>query len=450
MGVLILILLLCPICQGNWSYSSGLSTYIGENSVTFYCHYYTYVNRNKMIPEMFMEIRQSNSRNWRTLAKANTTGSYILDKDEKLGKYTIRPRSCEGGEFRCRITITASFTLSKCTIDPGLYSVFRCKVSNGSDVFTSEENNFVSTKVKPTHIQTPVITRRSNAIRASDEDFPRPWFVVHLKCTGEIESINGIPSQNIRWCMKIEDKFKEISLQHYPNTTLVWNSSDSCRHIQRSEIIYHIMQSDSFLEIMCESGYSIYARECGRGSISSTILINTSITTEGDANSSMVHDPTFEVTREIPSQALKAEDNTASIVVLSFLLCIVLVVVVAFIITTFRRGKSTIFGLEFRIERKKSEIDVLDNVQKTSSSFLQTCSESGNKSKDQADEPYEETEYNSEIQRQGVYENEVLKNEIFKDGKTSTKRAESDTCHYDGLHIKEERQEYEKLKLQKL
>ncbi|XP_062569641.1 uncharacterized protein LOC134231680 [Saccostrea cucullata] len=177
-----------------------------------------------------------------------------------------------GSYLSCRARIVLSLTLSRCSIDPNLYSIFRCSISNGSEISQSLEKSIISTKG-----QSPKKIQDLTIIKSSGE---RPGDVVQLKCIGEVESVNGLPSQNIRWCKNISGKFTEISLQDPPNIVPVSSSKDGCINVQQSEIFYHILQSDAYLEIMCESGYNEYTSECGKGSANSTIFINTKTSTE--------------------------------------------------------------------------------------------------------------------------------------------------------------------------
>ncbi|XP_062585770.1 uncharacterized protein LOC134247412 isoform X2 [Saccostrea cucullata] len=273
----ILFFLICPFCQvfsmhtGHWSLFASLSTTIGENNVILSCDFDDYINEDNIIPEMILEIRQNNTReDWKEVAKTNVTGSYILKTDQNFEIYLITSDRCypDPEEYiACRIQIFASLTLSRCSIDPNLYSIFRCRVSNGSEMFKSLEKSIVSTKG-----QSPKKIQALTIIKSSGE---KPGDVVQLKCIGEVESINGLPSQNIRWCKNISEKFSEISLQDPPITSVVSSSRDGCINVQESTIFYHIMKSDAYLEIMCESGYDKYTRECGKGSANSTLFINT-------------------------------------------------------------------------------------------------------------------------------------------------------------------------------
>ncbi|XP_062609488.1 uncharacterized protein LOC134271275 [Saccostrea cucullata] len=229
-----------------------------------------------------MQIRQNNTReDWKEVAYTNNTGSYLLETDQKLEIYFIRSSSCERFDWSlqnisCTIEINVSFTLSRCSIDPDFYPIFRCIFFYGSKLFKSPEKNIVSTKG-----QSPQKIKDLTVVKSSGE---RPGDIVQLKCIGEVESINGLPSQNIRWCKNIAGKFTEISLQDPPITAVVSNSKDGCINVQQSEINYHIMQSDAYLEIMCESGYDEYtlSSECGKGSANSTLFINTKNSTEAD------------------------------------------------------------------------------------------------------------------------------------------------------------------------
>ncbi|XP_062614504.1 uncharacterized protein LOC134276261 [Saccostrea cucullata] len=305
MYILILFIIFFPVCQvlgtGQWSMSAYPPTTMRGNSVSIYCYYY--MNTDRIIPEMFMEIRQTKNSDWKEIAMTNTTGSYLLVKDQDQQNYSISSSYVCYEGFRCGIRIFASFALSNCTVDPDLYSIFRCKVSNGSQTFKSSEKSFVSTKGQlPSEMQNPTIIRSNGEIQTGGKDPFRPGDVIHLQCEGEIESVNGNLARNcyenthqflcfclkdikryyIRWCKKKLGTFDEIPLQNPPNSGLVRSSKDGCTNVQKSEIFYHIMDSDAHLEIMCESGYNTRRKKCGNGSANSTIILNTSITSNGN------------------------------------------------------------------------------------------------------------------------------------------------------------------------
>ncbi|XP_062576106.1 uncharacterized protein LOC134237996, partial [Saccostrea cucullata] len=275
MYLMILFIVFCPFCQGYWSLYAVPTTTIGKNNVTVYCYIYEYPNENNIIPEVVMEIRTKNKRDWKELAMTNKTGSYTFQTDQSVDIYSMSSFNCRmypWSEINCRTRIIVSFTLSMCSIDPNLYTIFRCRVSNGSEIFESQEKSFVLTKgTSPNEIQAPTI------VKSSGEG---PGDVLHLKCIAEVESINGLPSQNIRWCKNISGKFTKIPLQDPPNIVPVSSSTDGCINVQQSEIFYHIMKSDAYLEIMCESGYNRYTSECGKGSVNATVFINTKTSTE--------------------------------------------------------------------------------------------------------------------------------------------------------------------------
>lgn len=87
--------------------------------------------------------------------------------------------------------------------------------------------------------------------------------------------------KDIRWCKKDSGKFKPMSLQDQPLTSLVSRSEDGCVLTQESKIFYHIERNDTDLEIMCESGYKTYRKECGIEGANATLYINTDMATGG-------------------------------------------------------------------------------------------------------------------------------------------------------------------------
>jgi hypothetical protein len=70
-----------------------------------------------------------------------------------------------------------------------------------------------------------------------------------------------------------------MTLQDQPITTLISRSKNGCKITQESKVFYHIERHDTDLEIMCESGYNKYRRECGIGSVNATLYINTDVVT---------------------------------------------------------------------------------------------------------------------------------------------------------------------------
>ena len=66
------------------------------------------------------------------------------------------------------------------------------------------------------------------------------------------------------------------------NTSIVSTSKNGCVVLQKSTIYYSLSNRDSNVEIMCESGYSPYGGECGKGSAHSTLYIRTDTLDEGN------------------------------------------------------------------------------------------------------------------------------------------------------------------------
>ncbi|XP_062599989.1 uncharacterized protein LOC134261569 isoform X2 [Saccostrea cucullata] len=415
----------------------------------------------------------------------------------------------------------------------------------------------------------------------------RPGDVVQFKCVGEVESINGVPSQNIRWCKNMSGKFTEISLQDHPFTAVVSSSKDGCMPIQQSEIFYHIMQSDAYLEIMCESGYNKYTSECGKGTANSTIFLNTKTSTEvgqwkvypilkydetevideqyfntqgigrtihlfcsassftsneqpmnwcvkktDDANWTKVvtqedaikssanksggemimfsqityhvteYDKVLHFTCEVSNfssspcgsglnfsrltirinahQTMPSEkESAATVAVISVFLCLILVAITALVIIIYRRGEMTVFGIAIKIERisnrfqlpedgnkviaepsqanssqriSQSSIRYIDEPIQINSQIDENKTEHKGQrdSEDNIQGLYEEPDCTMAVQRQSVYENELMKDEILNEGEKLKQQTESKICDYDELHIEEEQQNYEDLDLKQV
>lgn len=113
--------------------------------------------------------------------------------------------------------------------------------------------------------------------------------VLQLQCTGEVENINAISSQDIRWCKKENGKFKVLLLQDPPRASLFERSKDGCRVVQKSVIFYRISENDTNLEFMCESRYGPV---CGAQGINLTLSVPTIVksTDKWQMSPILVHD----------------------------------------------------------------------------------------------------------------------------------------------------------------
>ncbi|XP_056008116.1 uncharacterized protein LOC125665213 isoform X2 [Ostrea edulis] len=284
MTVLVWFVLCWSLCNGRWSIYVSPSSIMGEKNVTFQCSMYDFSSiRDDVEEHINIKIRQNKSTEWEDIVIANKTGSYWASTDTKKYGYSIYFQRCTVGSswyFYVRCHLVVSITLDRCTPDPDLYSVFRCQISKSTFTSVSPERNILFTKGQPpTHMHVPAILRGQTKSQNRNGEAFSVGDVIQIQCIGEIESINALPSQDIRWCKKDSGKFKPMSLQDQPLTSLVSRSEDGCVLTQESKIFYHIERNDTDLEIMCESGYKTYRKECGIEGANATLYINTDMAT---------------------------------------------------------------------------------------------------------------------------------------------------------------------------
>ncbi|XP_062607993.1 uncharacterized protein LOC134269801 [Saccostrea cucullata] len=239
------------------------------------------VNYIDIVPVMYAQIRHNKSSIWRNMAMLNKTGYYMLNTDSIEGNYSISDGGCEiqsgGAYYYCNMRIISLFTIRGCSIDPDLYSVFRCQFSNGSGILTSQEKDTVIKRDFGFYFLE--FGQGSIQLQTNHENPFSEGDVVQLQFSGNIRRISAL-TKGVRWCKKESGTFKPISLQDSPIMTLVPSGQDGCT--QFSLIFYHITQNDTDLEIMCDMKSSIYDTECREYSNTPKILINTSIETKGN------------------------------------------------------------------------------------------------------------------------------------------------------------------------
>ncbi|XP_061185616.1 uncharacterized protein LOC133193676 isoform X3 [Saccostrea echinata] len=243
--ILILLTLLCSFCQpeehfvfGHFGLDTNTYNYhlptVGNNNLTLGCTCTKF--QKNIIPSVTLRFLQNKSTHWRYICMANVTGFYWLNKN-KTSEFFFANQRC------------------------GYHDHYG--------------NSFCGQS--PKMLQGPTIIRGRTK---NNTELYRVGDVIQLQCVGEIESINGIPSENIKWCKKTPSGFRELKLQEPPLTTPLSSSEDGCTHVQKSEIFYHLTQTDEELEIICIAG-DRHSRECGQFGIRSNILIKARTEVDG-------------------------------------------------------------------------------------------------------------------------------------------------------------------------
>ncbi|XP_061185615.1 uncharacterized protein LOC133193676 isoform X2 [Saccostrea echinata] len=288
--ILILLTLLCSFCQpeehfvfGHFGLDTNTYNYhlptVGNNNLTLGCTCTKF--QKNIIPSVTLRFLQNKSTHWRYICMANVTGFYWLNKN-KTSEFFFANQRCgyhdHYGNSFCGLWLYYLFTLRTCSVDPDFTPVFQCYYTDDGSIFKSHEMRVFSIKGQsPKMLQGPTIIRGRTK---NNTELYRVGDVIQLQCVGEIESINGIPSENIKWCKKTPSGFRELKLQEPPLTTPLSSSEDGCTHVQKSEIFYHLTQTDEELEIICIAG-DRHSRECGQFGIRSNILIKARTEVDG-------------------------------------------------------------------------------------------------------------------------------------------------------------------------
>lgn len=249
---------------------------VGKNNVSFKCENGISFRRFREIKNMSLEIqlRKNANDNWTSVVEFNRSG--VFRKSENtFFSFTILSVRERHSPFVQQVTLTVQS--NQCTVDPNISSGVRCVLSDESRKIDSSETRILSIEGRtPENMENISIVPQELFQDKDKKDFEE-GDVLQLQCIGEVESINGIPSKDIRWCKHESGKFERLSLQNPPLTSIVSKSKDGCSVVQKSVIFYHILQNDTDVDLMCESGYS---STCGKSGINLTLSIPTAYTSK--------------------------------------------------------------------------------------------------------------------------------------------------------------------------
>lgn len=263
------ILIYVPFVTG-YMISVDPSFPVGKRNVSIECSSAWY----ELINEVTLDIRQNKNEDFISVIKCNESGIHRLNNETKFESVTLvsYSGSCSNHYYDNKyIRLIVSLQSDKCTIDAQTSASTRCLFFNGDETFNSSERNIYSIEGNsPQNMQgiSIVNLQLSKSLYETDD-------VLQLQCIGEVESINSMPSKDIRWCRKENGKFKLLSFQDPPRTNVVKRSIDGCTVVQNSVLFYHISQNDTALEVMCESGWGYV---CGINGINATLSIPTTDT----------------------------------------------------------------------------------------------------------------------------------------------------------------------------
>uniref|UniRef100_A0A8W8MBX3 Ig-like domain-containing protein n=1 Tax=Magallana gigas TaxID=29159 RepID=A0A8W8MBX3_MAGGI len=222
--------------------------------------------------EITLDIRQNKNEDFITVLKCTKSGIQRMNNKsrfEGLNILSFHYDSCKLSYNSYNfIGLTVSLQSDVCILGSKTSASWRCLFPNGTHSFNSSEMNIYSIKGRsPQKMQSISIVNRQPS-----KSMYETGDVLQLQCIGEIESINAMPSKNIRWCEKENGTFKLISIQDPPRTNVEKSSTDGCTVVQKSVLFYRVSQNDTAVEVMCESGYGY---SCGREGINATISIRT-------------------------------------------------------------------------------------------------------------------------------------------------------------------------------
>eukprot|EP00105_Crassostrea_gigas_P030012 XP_011452166.2 PREDICTED: uncharacterized protein LOC105345649 isoform X2 [Crassostrea gigas] len=240
---------------------------VGKSNVSIKC----VSNMYEINKEITLDIRKNKNEKFISVLKCNESGLHRLNNNTKFEGVHIlsfRDNCLFNHNWYNYIELTVSLQSDKCILGPQTSASWRCLFSNETYTFNSSEKDIYSIKGQsPKNMERiSIVTRQTSKSLYETDD------VLQLQCIGEVESINAMPSKDIRWCRKENGKFKLISFQDPPLTDVVERSKDGCTVVQNSFLFYHVSQNDTALEIMCESGWG-YA--CGIHGINATLNIPT-------------------------------------------------------------------------------------------------------------------------------------------------------------------------------
>ncbi|XP_065929496.1 uncharacterized protein [Magallana gigas] len=256
---------------------------VGKTNLSFKCGspLYYFMGWKHINASLKLQLRNYSNDNWTSVFELNGANEFKENKSASFDGYTILSLNWTNGTYTYsnikQITLEGSVEPKQCTVDPQKSPGVRCVLSGGSQIIDSSEKKIFSIegrtpeKMENISIVSQGIFQDKDKINFEEDD------VLQLQCIGEVETINGIPSKNIRWCKNESGKLQKLSLQHPPLTSIVSRIKDGCSVVQKSVIFYHILKNDTDLDLMCESGYG---GTCGKSGINYTISIPTANTNE--------------------------------------------------------------------------------------------------------------------------------------------------------------------------
>lgn len=224
-------------------------------------------------PEMFLQFRQNQTSEWKTIVEVNESGTFLINSVTAIETDLERNETCNMLRFngdrlliRCQIYANISIHLETCK--DHLFPSLRCQLSNGTDIIDSSWDFEITGK--PTFIDSPSI------VNSLTSKVFEPGEVLQLQCSGD-KNFSTQTNTDIRWCKFASGQFEVISLQENPQTQIVSQREDDCTFVQKSEIFYHITDDDNDPEFMCELGYNANSKICGKGRFNSTLQIPTNL-----------------------------------------------------------------------------------------------------------------------------------------------------------------------------
>ncbi|XP_062607991.1 uncharacterized protein LOC134269799 isoform X2 [Saccostrea cucullata] len=295
-------------------------------------------------------------------------------------------------------------------------------------------NTSIETKGNEWRLSPIIIYDKDGIINSHNFTMQGSGKTIQLLCMASTFSAPKLAVLN--WCVRKNDQviWNRIVLQEEEIKAF---GNDSVESVKFSRIIYHMTQYDRAVHFRCEVSKSSL-NACGTG----LSFVNVTISKKEEKNPIATENQRT-VTAGTTVLSLTSTENhiTSTVTALaafSVLLCILLALVVLFVITTYRREETTLFGFIIKIKQKNKETEEIQRKGKKINNSL--SKERGkNDNKKAIDVGFE---------RQGFYENEVLKYENAKEA--STGKTEYESCKYEELQVKEKEQDYDELNLTKI
>ncbi|XP_061186382.1 uncharacterized protein LOC133194442 [Saccostrea echinata] len=208
--------------------------------------------------KLFFIILQRNTSN-----SFEVSVSITFSQDNLQGRIiypdlTLQSRTTATGSLSPVSTAELRLTFTKYNVRcPDDFKEYRCRMrgvdSNSNSISEQDAESDpvkLDYRVQPYVIQIPRVRILGELFDTNERQF-EVGTAVQLTCTGQIGSD---PSATIRWCAKTAGAPSFTGLPQTP--THSQSSQSGCQYTRTSSINYNLTTSDTYIQFLCESGYS--------------------------------------------------------------------------------------------------------------------------------------------------------------------------------------------------